>query len=170
VISGQGNRFAEETAQVIDENLHDVGIDAKSSEVPPQVLVGGFPANSPLSLGTFDLVVFSRGLSVDPQSSLYSQYASNQVPGPQLQSGSNFDRVQDPRIDQALLAAGATLDDAQRQAAYVSVAQLIQADEAVIPLFPALQMDARKNYVEGWGPTNGNDFFTWNIQDWWLNQ
>jgi ABC-type transport system substrate-binding protein len=60
-------------------------------------------------------------------------------------------RVQDPSLDQALAAGGATLDDAQRQAAYTSASKLIQADEAVIPLFAALQVDARKNYVEGWG-------------------
>src|SRR6266851_6640365 len=66
-------------------------------------------------------------------------------------TGSNWDRIQDPRLDQALMAAGNTVDDAQRQSAYLSVSQLIHADEAVIPLFPLVQVDARKNYVAGWG-------------------
>jgi len=44
------------------------------------------------------------------------------------------------------------------------------ADEASIPVYPLLQIDARKSYVQGWGPTNVNDAFTWNVQDWWLSQ
>jgi hypothetical protein len=52
----------------------------------------------------------------------------------------------------------------------MSAAELIHADEAVIPLFPLLQLDARKNSVERWGQTNVNHYVTWNIQDWWLNQ
>ena len=78
--------------------------------------------------------------------------------------------MRDPRLDQALAAAAGTLDDSQRRAAYASFSQFIQADEAVIPLYPNLQVDARKNYVEGWGPTNINEPVTWNIEDWWLNQ
>jgi len=48
--------------------------------------------------------------------------------------------------------------------------ELIQSDEAVIPLFPYLQLDARKNYLQGWAPANINDPVTWNVQDWWLSQ
>jgi ABC-type transport system substrate-binding protein len=96
-------------------------------------------------------------------------YASNQTPNPQTQSGNNWDRIQDPRIDQALLAAGNTLDDRQRQAAYGSFSQLIHADEAVIPLYPILEVDARKTYLQDW-QSNPNNWITWNSQDWWLNQ
>jgi len=65
--------------------------------------------------------------------------------------------------------AGGTLDDVQRQAAYVSASQLIRADEAVIPLYQRLTVDARKIYLQGW-QTNVDEYVTWNIQDWWLNQ
>jgi len=121
------------------------------------VLSGSFAANSPFNLGNFDLIMYLRGLPIDPQAYLHGQYASDQVPSRQLQTGNNVSRIQDPRLDQALAAAGNTLDDTQRQAAYVSVSELIHADEAVIPLFPSLQVDARKNYLQGW-QTNGNDY------------
>ena len=170
VINGLGNRLAEETAQVIEGNLRDVGFETESREVPPSVMGGGFATQSPFSLGSFDLVVYLRTIPIDPQSFLLGQFASDQIPNPQLQVGSNFDRIQDATLDQALAAAGTTLDDAQRRAAYASAMQQVRADEAGIPLFPSLQVDARKNYVEGWGPTNVNDWVSWNIQDWWLNQ
>jgi ABC-type transport system substrate-binding protein len=73
-------------------------------------------------------------------------------------------------LDQALAAGASTLDDAQRQAAYASAAARVRVDEGVIPLFPSLQVDARSNAAEGWGPTNVNDYVTWNVADWWLNE
>ena len=170
MINGLGNRLAEETSQVIAGDLQNIGIETESRELPPPVLTGGFPANSPLSLGSFDLVLILRIIPIDPQAYLRSNFSSDQVPSPSLQTGGNFDRLQDPVVDQALAAAGSTLDDTQRRAAYATVATQIQADEAVIPLFPSLQVDARKNYVEGWGPTNVNDYVTWNAADWWLDQ
>jgi hypothetical protein len=57
----------------------------------------------------------------------------------------------------------------QRQANYEKVSELLQADEAVIPLWAGLQVDARKNYVRNL-QSNVNDTVTWNSQDWWLNQ
>ncbi len=157
LINGLGNRLAEETAQVIAGDLQAVGIETESKELPPSVLGGGFATNSPFTLGNFDLVLYLRTVPIDPQAYLHNQHASDQVPSPQLQTGNNVSRIQDPRLDQALAAAGNTLDDTQRQAAYVSVSELIHADEAVIPLFPSLQVDARKNYLQGW-QTNGNDY------------
>jgi hypothetical protein len=63
-----------------------------------------------------------------------------------------------------------TLDDAHRQAAYAAFFERVHTDEVVVPLFAVPQVDARKSYVEGWGRTNVNDYVTWNIQNWWLNQ
>ena len=169
LINGLGNRLAEETAQVIGANLQDVGIETDSRELPPAVLGGGFPANSPLSLGTFDLVVYLHTIPNDPQQYLQTSFASGEVPSPRLQTGGNWDRVQDQTLDQALAAASSTLDDSQRLADYGSVAMLVQADEASSAV-PVTQVDARKSYVEGWGQTNVNDSVTWNVADWWLNQ
>jgi peptide/nickel transport system substrate-binding protein len=170
LIINAGGSVSESVSQVIQGNLQDVGIETVIKEVPNSVLSGGFPSNSPFSLGSFDLYSGSYTTPIDPQAFLRNHFASDQVPNSQLQSGINYDRVQDPKLDQALTAAGSTLDDTQRQAAYVSFSEQLQADEVVIPLFAALQIAARKSYVEGWGPTNVNDYVTWNIQDWWLNQ
>jgi peptide/nickel transport system substrate-binding protein len=169
-IHAAGNRLAEQTAQVIEGYLQAVGIETDARALPPSVLTGGIAVNSPLALGNFDLALLLRPIPVDPQAYLYSQFVSDQVPSPQHQTGNNWDRVQDPAIDQELIASGNTVDDGQRQAAYTKASELITADEAVIPLYPILQVDVRKTYVQGWGPSNANDFLTWNVSDWWLNQ
>jgi peptide/nickel transport system substrate-binding protein len=165
-----GQLLPEQTAQVVESDLQDVGIETEIKESATS-LAGGYPANSAFTLGNFDLGVFGymgNSYLLDPQASLRSYYASDQVPNPQTQSGNNWDRVQDPRIDEALLAAGNTLEDSQRQTAYVAFTELLHADEAVIPLFPVLEVDARSTKLEEW-QTNANDRITWNSQDWWLN-
>jgi peptide/nickel transport system substrate-binding protein len=163
-----GGSVSPAVAQVIQGDLQDVGIETEIKE--SAVMNQGFVGHSPLNLGSFDLAFGSDTPPIDPQTFLYSHYASDQTPNAVLQTGNNYSRVQDLKLDQALTAAGGTLDDTQRQAAYVLASQLLQANEVVIPLFGAPQLDARKTYVQGWGPTNVNDFVTWNIQDWWLNQ
>jgi peptide/nickel transport system substrate-binding protein len=168
ILSVIGNRLVEQTVQVIEGNLADVGIETESKGATLGVLAGGFASNSPFFLGNFDMAVFMRSIAVDPQAYLYANFASDQVPSPQA-LGQNWNRVQDPRLDQELVAAAGTLDSNERRAAYTALIQLIQSDEAVIPLFPNLQVDVRKNSVQGWGPTNTNDTLTWNIQDWWLS-
>jgi peptide/nickel transport system substrate-binding protein len=165
VLTAIGNTLNLRTAQIIESDLQSVGIETDGKQVP--TLAGGFAAQSPLSLGAFDLAVFSRGITIDPQASLVTQFASNQVPNFRLQTGGSWDRVRDPVFDQALAAAGDTLDDTQRQAAYVSLSEAVHADEAVIPLYSLPEVDARKTYVHGW-QTNVNDSVNWNIQDWWL--
>ena len=167
LLNAAGNTLSEQTAQVIEADLQLVGIETDTREVPGGVLLGGFAGKSPLNLGNFDLAVIVRTVPMDPQAYLYGQYASDQVPNQQRQAGSNWERIEDPNLDHSLAAAGNSLDDTQRQAAYVSAAELIHADEAVVPLFPYLVVDARKTYLQGW-QTNVNDMVTWNIQDWWL--
>jgi hypothetical protein len=80
----------------------DVGIETETRQVPNAILGGSFAANSPLSLGNFDLIVFGGvGDRLDPQALLYNHCASDQVPNPQLGTGSNYDRIQDLKLDRS---------------------------------------------------------------------
>jgi peptide/nickel transport system substrate-binding protein len=162
-----GGTISPPLAQVVQGNLQDVGIETQIKE--STALSGGFVGNSPFNLGNFDLVLSAPLIPTDPQSYLQGHYASDQVPNVQLQTGNNFARIQDPRIDAALSTASATLDDGQRQGAYETVSQLLHADEVVIPLFSNLQVDARKNYVHNL-VSDVNDMVGWNSQDWWLSR
>jgi peptide/nickel transport system substrate-binding protein len=170
LIATAGNPLYDQTAQVIQGYLQDVGLDTELKILSVSLTSPANP-NSPFITGSFDLEVTSAGvvLGIDPQAYLLNHFASDQVASPQSQAGNNWERVQDPKLDQALAAAGSTLNDTLRQAAYAGFSEQLHADEAVIPLFPDLEVDARKNYVEGW-QTNGNDNVTWNAQDWWLNR
>jgi peptide/nickel transport system substrate-binding protein len=160
-----------EVQQSIQQDLQGIGIETEIRNYPAAVLTGGFPARSPASQGSFDLNLAASGSSgqADPLPTLLGFFGSASIANAQTQSGRNYSRLGDPRLDDALAAAGTTLDDQARLAAFTTASQLILANAANIPLFPALQIDAHKNYVAGW-QTNVNAYLTWNVQDWWLNQ
>ena len=90
----------------------------------------------------------------------------NDLPDP---TGNNSQRIADPELDQALATAGGTLDDHARMVAYVTAMQRINADAGEIPLYARLDLNAHSTAVQNF-QTNGNDFLSWNAQDWWLNQ
>jgi ABC-type transport system substrate-binding protein len=151
--------------------LQGIGIEAEIRNYPAAVLTGGFPTRSPSSQGSFDLTMAASGTSgqADPLPALLGFMGSASIANAQTQSGRNYSRLGDPQLDDALAAAGNTLDGQERLAAFTRASKLILADAARIPLFPALQVDAHKNYLAGW-QTNVNGYLTWNAQDWWLTQ
>ena len=119
--------------QVIQQDLQSIGIEIDIQNLPSTVLIGGFAADSPLSLGSYDLVLLMGGYLMDPESAMLGVFGSTSVPDPQTKSGNNYARVQDPKVDDALAAAGSTLDDQVRIAAYIGASQLIDADAGTIP-------------------------------------
>jgi peptide/nickel transport system substrate-binding protein len=160
-----------EAQQLIQQDLQGVGIETKIRNYPSAVLNGGFPARSPASQGSFDIVMTAGGSSgqADPLGSLLGFFGSASIANAQTQSGRNYSRLGDPQLDDALAAAGNSLDYQTRLVAFTTATRLMVADAAYIPLFPALQVDAHKNYVAGW-QTNVNAYLPWNAQDLWLNQ
>src|SRR5207244_3558474 len=61
-----GDNFRAQEQQLIQQNLQSIGIETEVRNYPAAVLVGGFAGGSPLSLGSFDIVLTSMGLG--PQS------------------------------------------------------------------------------------------------------
>jgi ABC-type transport system substrate-binding protein len=105
---------------------------------------------------------------IDPQVGLVA-YTSDQVPSDRVPTGGNIWRLQDPEIDKLVPAAGVILDDEARKEAYKTIAERLNEDKVVIPLYSRLAIDARKSNVQGW-QTNVWDYLSWNSQDWWLSK
>jgi peptide/nickel transport system substrate-binding protein len=160
-----------EAQQLVQQDLEGIGIGTEIRNYPSAVLNGGFAARSPGSQGSFDIVMTSGGSSgqADPLGSLLGFFGSASIANAQTQSGRNYSRLGDPQLDDALAAAGASLDYQTRLAAFTTASRVMLADAAYIPLFPALQVDAHKSYLAGW-QTNVNAYLSWNAEDWWLNQ
>jgi peptide/nickel transport system substrate-binding protein len=164
-----GDRLREQTQQVIQEMLKNVGIELEIKNVPSPVLLGGWVDNAARAKGNFDMLMWTTNATLDPQGHLDSYFSSNQIPTDQTRSGRNYHRIQDPELDQAIVAGGATVDDAARKAAYKTAAERINADKGHIVLYNRLQLDALKKYLKGQQPTIWSDF-TWDSENWWLDK
>jgi peptide/nickel transport system substrate-binding protein len=165
-----GDRLREQTQQVIQEQLKAVGIEVEIKNSPSAVLLGSWQDNAPRAKGNFDILMWTTNAGIEPQASLFNYYHSSRIPSDQTRGGQNYHRIQDPELDKALEAAGATLDEEQRKAAYKTVAERVNAGKGHIVLYNRLEIHAFKKTVKGNTPDNFWDQFTGNIEDWWLDK
>jgi peptide/nickel transport system substrate-binding protein len=164
-----GDALREQTQQVIQEQLRNIGIEVDIKNSPSAVLLGTWADNAPRAKGNFDMLMWTTNADLDPQTHLESYFLSNQVPTEQSRSGRNYHRVLDPDIDKALATAASTLDESQRKAAYKTVAERVNAGKGHIVLYNRLNIDAWKKYVKG-HQTNVWDYLAWDSQNWWLDK
>ena len=166
-----GDRLREQTQQVIQEQLRDIGIAVEIKNSPSAVLLGGWQDNAPRARGNFDMLMWTTNVDgLEPQAHLDSYFNSTQIPTEEARSGRNYHRIKNPRIDQALLQAGATLDEAQRKAAYASIAEQVNLDKGHIVLFNRLLIDAYKKHVKGWEANVYDNNLAWDTENWWLDR
>jgi peptide/nickel transport system substrate-binding protein len=164
-----GDRLREQTQQVIQEMLKNVGIEVEIKNSPSAVLLGGWADNAPRAKGNYDMLMWTTNAEIDPQAHLYNYFHSKEVPTEQTRSGRNYHRILDPELDKALETAGGTTDEPARIAAYKTVAERVNAGKGHIVLYNRLDLDAFKKYVKG-HTVNVWDNFTWNTEDWWLDK
>jgi peptide/nickel transport system substrate-binding protein len=166
-----GDRLREQTQQVIQEQLRDIGIVVEIKNSPSAVLLGGWQDNAPRARGNFDMLMWTTNVDgLEPQSHLDSYFASNQIPTEEARSGRNYHRIKNPTIDQALLQGGGTLDEAARKAAYATVAEQVNLDKGHIVLFNRLLIDAYKKSIKGWEANVYDNNLAWDSENWWIDR
>jgi peptide/nickel transport system substrate-binding protein len=164
-----GDRLREQTQQIIQEQLQEIGIEVEIKNSPSAVLLGAWQDNAPRARGNFDMLMWTTNPDLDPQSHLYSYFHSSQVPTEQMRSGRNYHRILDAELDKALETAGTTVDEAARKAAYKTVAERVNADKGHVVLYNRLEIDGFKKYAKG-HVTNIWDNLGWDTQNWWLDR
>jgi ABC-type transport system substrate-binding protein len=115
--------------------------------------------------GDYDMLIFDRGFSLDPQGAVADAYTSTNVPSADNPNGGNIFRWNNPAADEAIATAGGTFDQAVRQGAYCDLGKLIQEDaiEDHIYLFQdgyGFSSKLTGYTVSTWGS------MTWDVQNW----
>ncbi|MFN0072890.1 MAG: peptide ABC transporter substrate-binding protein [Chloroflexota bacterium] len=166
-----GDRLREQTQQVIQEQLRDIGIAVEIKNSPSAVLLGGWQDSAPRARGNFDMLMWTTNVDgLEPQAHLDSYFRSGQIPTEQARSGRNYHRITNPLIDESLARGGGTLDEAQRRAAYETVAEQVNADKGHIVLFNRLLIDAYKKHVKGWEANVYDNNLAWDSESWWVDR
>jgi peptide/nickel transport system substrate-binding protein len=113
------------TEEFIVENLKAVGIEARIQNYDFSIIFGTFEENSPRMVGDFDMLIYDRSISIEPQGSIENDYLSTQIPSAENPTAGNVWRWQDPKVDAYIDAAGGTFDLEARKAAYCGIGEQI---------------------------------------------
>jgi peptide/nickel transport system substrate-binding protein len=148
------------TEEFIVENLKAVGIEARIQNYDFSIIFGSYDDQSPRKVGDFDMLIFDRGFTVEPQGYNANAYSSSTIPSAELPGGGNYFRWVNPTVDAALETAGSNFDLDTRKAAYCEIAEQVQADLPQIYLYL---------FQDGYGVADnldGVNVSTWGSMSW----
>jgi peptide/nickel transport system substrate-binding protein len=153
------------TEEFIVENLKAVGVEARIQNYDFSIIFGSYEDNSPRMIGDFDLLIFDRSLSVEPQGDIEDTYFSTNIPSADRPAGGNSRRWINAAADTAVKEAGATFDLSARKAAYCKLGDLVTKDVAQIFTYV---------FQDGYGFANNLTGYTvstwgsmvWDVQNW----
>ncbi len=156
LITQAGYAIRENTAQAIQRQLKDVGVNMQVK------LIDGTSISSVWFSGQFEAFLHWWQLGPDPELTL--MFAADRSPP----AGRNVDYYKDDSLTTMLYASDRTVDRAKRTA-LLKAAQRRIADMAVeIPLYNTAKVDAVPAALEHFkgNPTNAGPF--WNVHEWEL--
>jgi len=116
------------TEEFIVENLKAVGVEARIQNYDFSIIFGAYEDQSPRLIGDYDMLIFDRGYTTEPQGYVSEAYRSDNIPSEANPTGSNYFRYINPKVDVALEVAGSNFDLQTRKDAYCTIAAEINTD------------------------------------------
>jgi peptide/nickel transport system substrate-binding protein len=123
------------TEEFIVENLKAVGIEARIQNYDFSIIFGSYEDQSPRKVGDYDMLIFDRGFTTEPQGYVSNAYTSTNIPSLDNTGGGNYFRWVNPAVDAALETAGSNFDLETRKAAYCDIGQAVNTDLPQIYLY-----------------------------------
>ena len=156
------------TEQFIVENLKAVGVEARIQNYDFSIIFGSYEDGSPRMIGDYDMLIFDRGFTIEPQGEVEQAWMSDQIPSPDNPTGGNMWRWQSADADAAITEAGSTFDLEKRKEGYCKLGQQISVELPQIFLYIFQDgygfSDKLSGYtVSTWGS------MTWGVQNWKLS-
>ncbi|HVS41354.1 MAG TPA: peptide ABC transporter substrate-binding protein [Candidatus Dormibacteraeota bacterium] len=173
-VTTSGNPARQQAQIAIQADLEQVGIFTNLSTVKAGRLFGAFGDGGILSTHQFDLAMYGQTGSPEPDG-WYSLYHADcggacpdedQIPSPANRGqGQNAMGLDDPAVDRAFDEGRATVDLAQRTAAYRQAQRALAADLPEVPLYQQVVVNSLSAGLRG---VQRNDrVWTFNMYDWY---
>lgn len=171
ITTTSGNLLREQTEQVLVEMLKAIGLNLVIENVPSDVLFAGWDSNGMRKHGQFDILLYTTGPFLDPDSHLYQNYHSDNIPTAANEgAGSNYSRYVNADVDAWIDEAASITDIEQRRALYCQVAAQINQDLPRAFLYERLLLSGYRTELQNFKVSPGPSDFTWGAADWWLMQ
>jgi peptide/nickel transport system substrate-binding protein len=162
-----GNQLRELSQQLIIEMLREVGIDLYIENVPSAELFGSWSSGAFRKHGKFDVLMFTTSDTVDPQEQMFGYFHSSSIPvEANGGTGFNYSRWINEVADEALVAAAATPDNAERKAAYQIACEQIDAELPHIYLYDRADIDLTVSNLKNYRINSWESQRSWNTFDW----
>lgn len=169
ISSTSGDQLREQTEQVLVEMLKEIGIELVIDNVPSDVLFASWDSDGMRKHGRFDILLYTTGAGIDPDSHLFSNYHSARIPVEDNGgAGNNFSRYINADVD-AWIDDGAFIADVDtRHEAYCKVAEQINKDLPRVFLYERLILSGHRTALQNFRVSPGFSDFTIDSQNWWL--
>ena len=153
------------TEEFIVDNLKTVGIEARIQNYDFSIIFGSWSDNSPRMIGDYDMLIYDRSLSIEPQGGLENLYLSSNFPTAENPSGGNVERWQNTQADQDIQAAGSNFDLSARKQSMCDLGNLISTElpQLYMYLFQdgyGFSTDLTGYIVSTWGS------MVWDVENW----
>lgn len=169
ISSTSGNQLREQTEQVLVEMMKAIGIELVIDNMPSDILFAGWDSNGMRKHGNFDILLYTTGPGIDPDSHMFSNYHSARIPvTDNAGAGNNFSRYINPDVDQWIDDAAYTADTATRQEFYCKVADQINKDLPRVFLYERLILSGYRTVLQNFRVSPGFADFTIDSQNWWI--
>ncbi|MDQ6966526.1 MAG: peptide-binding protein [Mariprofundaceae bacterium] len=155
ILTNNGNKQRADTATIIQQRLKGVGISVKVRLVEWSAFIENF-----INKRNFDAVIL--GWSLSPEPDQYSIWHSSQTGPRQF----NFLTYNNPKVDDALIAATRTFDRAERKKFYDVVQEQIHADVPVVFLYAPYSLPVFHKRFHGIEAAPAG--IGWNSEHWYV--
>ena len=155
------------TEEFIVENLKAVGIEAKIQNYDFSIIFGSYEDNSPRMIGDYDMLIYDRSLSIEPQGAVEADYPSTQIPSSDNPTGGNIWRWVNPEGDAFIQTAGSTFDLPVRKEAYCGLGNLIATELPQLYIYIFQDGYGFANSLSGYVVSTWGSM-VWDVQNWEL--
>ncbi len=170
LVTTSGNTQRQNVTEIVKQDLAALGvpINLDGQYYGNGPLFAPYSQNGVLARGNYDLALYAFTFGVDADGALYPSFHSSQIPSDANPSGNNYERVNDPQVDQMLDQGRTTLDAAKRHEIYVNLQKLLIQKVYTIPMYlrPNITLTSLNvgNYIDN--PTSAGN--QWNVGDWYV--
>jgi peptide/nickel transport system substrate-binding protein len=170
LVTTNNSTMRQQVTEDIKQYLAALGIPISLS-YPPHMFTN-YTRGGILATGQYDLSLFAYTWGLDDDGNL-STFDSSQIPSADNPDGGNYERVNDPLIDDDLAQGRIKLDMAARMHIYQALQQVLVQKVYVVPMFLNVNITFVSPNIGNQQPnpiTSPGQGNLWNIGDWFLYQ
>lgn len=161
-----GNRLREQVQQLMIDYMKQIGVEFFIENVPSPVLFGSWASGAFRRHGQFDVLMYTTGPTLDPQSQVEGYFASWYMPNTgNGGAGFNYSRWSNKVFDDNTKLAGSSPDINVRKRAYCAAMNELVKDRPHVYLYARSQIHGYRERLQGW-VANVWARLGWNSADW----